>query len=174
MAHSLQCTNYSRLPMTLSLFAFVIAQIPGMYHRKQWSLPSCVAQAQNPLPQIPSLSLRPRNWTSSSTDMLCPALSHRIRVHEYLEDLVSQVGAPLLQNLHIEFFHVPQLYRLINHAEKKGSRLSIEQRCSSSDSPSILNFPEHGNLISPNGDSRWESGAGATAPGARCPLSFHL
>jgi len=44
-------------------------------------------------------------------------------VHEYLEDLLARIDVPLLYDLHVIFpmdlnFDVPQLHRLIGHAEE--------------------------------------------------------
>jgi len=60
-----------------------------------------------------------------STRFVLPALTKLSfkGVHEYLEDLLARIDAPLLYYLHIVFFMdlnfgVPQLHRLIGHAEE--------------------------------------------------------
>jgi hypothetical protein len=59
------------------------------------------------------------------TRFVLPALTRLIftGVYEYLEDLLARIDAPLLDDLDIEFFmdldfDVPQLHRLIGHAEE--------------------------------------------------------
>jgi len=71
------------------------------------------------LPDPASRSLHP------PTRFVLPAL-FRLEfkgVHEYLEDLLARIDAPLLYYLHIRFFmdldfNLPQLHRLIGHAEE--------------------------------------------------------
>jgi len=59
------------------------------------------------------------------TRFVLPALTNLefVGVHEYLEGLLARIDAPLLYYLNVEFFmalnfDIPQLHRLIGHAEK--------------------------------------------------------
>ncbi|KAH9955494.1 hypothetical protein BC827DRAFT_873243 [Russula dissimulans] len=59
------------------------------------------------------------------TRFILPALTKLMfkGVYEYLEDLLARIEATLLDDLHVEFFmdlefDVPQLHRLIDHAEE--------------------------------------------------------
>jgi len=70
----------------------------------------------------PNAANRPR---PPPTPFVLPALTNLIfkGVYEYLEDLLAQIDAPLLHFLHIVFFmdlnfDLPQLHRLIDHAEE--------------------------------------------------------
>jgi len=98
--------------------------------------PEAVATCLLALPRLKSLCLQFKSppfrsdsdpTTRCLSPLSCPVQHSLTELvfkgdHEYLEDLVSQIGAPLLHILHISFFmdfhfHVPRLHRFINHTE---------------------------------------------------------
>jgi len=114
----------------------------GLVELSLWNIPDsgyispdAMATALTAMTRLESLDLsfhspRPRPDPASRllhplTRFVLPALTRLMftGVYDYLEDLLARIDAPLIYDLRITFFmdldfDVPQLYRLIDHAEE--------------------------------------------------------